>query len=55
MVVNQNKIKTDGRGVPTNTENNPYESVDWEKEVVRLDDGGGGGLITMFKNRLRKT
>lgn len=52
VVVNQSEIKTDGRGVPTNTVDNPYKPVDWKKEVaIKFDDGS---LRTMFKNRLRK-
>jgi hypothetical protein len=49
VVVRQELVKTDGRGVPTNVEG-AYRPVDWRNETaVRLDDGS---LITMFNNRL---
>jgi hypothetical protein len=49
-IVDRSKIKTDGKGVPTNCEGN-YKPVDWDKEVaIKLDDGK---LITMFKNRVK--
>ena len=33
-VVDRNRIKTDGRGIPTNTLDSPYQPVDWKKEVA---------------------
>jgi hypothetical protein len=51
-VVDRSKIKTDGRGIPTNVEG-AYKPVDWSKEVaIQFDDSGDFG--TMFKNRLFK-
>ena len=48
-IVHPSKIKTDGRGVPTNV-SGAYKPIDWSKEhAVQYADGSYG---TMFKNRL---
>jgi hypothetical protein len=51
-IVDKTKIKTDGKGIPTNVDNNPYKPVDWSKEsAVEFKDGK---LITMFNERIIK-
>jgi hypothetical protein len=51
-IIDSKEIKTDGRGVPTNTYINHYKPVDWPKEVaIKFEDGK---IDTMFKNRLTK-
>lgn len=49
VIVPRNKIKTDGRSIPTNVDG-AYKPVDWSKEVAILTDDGE--YITMFKNRV---
>jgi len=50
-VVSDDKIKTDGRGIPTNVEG-AYQPVDWENEVPFQYPDGKLGL--MFRERLTK-
>jgi hypothetical protein len=48
-IVDKSKIKTDGRGVPTNV-SGAYKPVNWSKEeAIQYSDGSFG---TMYKNRL---
>lgn len=49
-IVNKNKIKTDGHGVPTNVVGSYYKPVNWrEQEAIQYENGEYG---TMYKNRL---
>lgn len=49
-IVDKSKIKTDGRGVPTNV-SGAYKPIDWKKEVaVQFEDGTFG---TVPSNRLQ--
>jgi hypothetical protein len=49
IIVERSRVRTDGRGVPTNIIG-AYKPVDWSRDVaVQLDNGS---IITMPKNRL---
>lgn len=48
-LVSSEKIKTDGRGIPTNVAG-AYNPVDWDREVAFMYPDGEYG--TMFKDRI---
>ena len=48
VIVNKTRVRTDGRGVPTEIEG-AYRPLQHNEVVLRLDDGR---LIAMFKERL---
>jgi predicted nucleic acid-binding Zn-ribbon protein len=50
-IVDRQKVKTDGRGIPTNIEG-AYKPMRRDEVPVELDNGN---LILMFKNRLERT